>query len=62
MDIKNKYIDIQLYDSHIVYSIIISVYSAVKSKIFKCAEINILDVTVKYLDIATAYMGLLSHS
>ena len=47
MDIKKKYLDIQL---------VISGYLAVISKIFKCAEINIRDITVKYLDIATKYM------
>ena len=56
IDIKNEYLDIQLWDSHIIYPVVISEFLAVISKIFKCAEINILDVTVEYLDIATEYM------
>ena len=56
MDIKNEYLDIQLWDSYITYSVVIYGYLAVISKIFKCAEINILDDSVEYLDIATEYI------
>ena len=62
MDIKNDYLDIQLWESHIIYSVVISGYLAVISKIFKCAKMDILDVTAEDLDIATEYMRRLSHS
>ena len=57
MDIKNEYLDVERWNCHIIYSVVLSGYLAVISKIFKCAEINILDVIVEYLDIAIEYMA-----
>ena len=35
MDIQDQYLDIQLCDKHLMYSVLISKYLAVMSKIFK---------------------------
>ena len=61
MDNKNKYLVIQLYNGHIIYSVVISGYLAAISKICKCAEINFFDVTVEYLDILQLNITLKSY-
>ena len=67
--IQDQYLDIQLCDKHLIYSIEISKYSAVISEIFILTYFNILDseaeysdITVQYLDIKTEYIRCLSHS
>ena len=69
MDIHDQYLDIQLCDNDLIYSIEISKYSAVISEIFILIYLNILyseaeysDITVQYLDIKTEYIRCLSHS
>ena len=69
MDIQDQYLDIQLCDNLLIYSIEISKYPAVISEIFILTYFNILDseaeysdITVQYLDIRTEYMRCLSHS
>ena len=42
MDIRNRYLDFQLCDKHLIYSIEISEYSAVISDIFILSYFNIL--------------------
>ena len=58
MDIQDQYLDIHLCDKHLTYSVLISKYLAVISKIFIVNYFNILDSksecsdnTVQYLDI-----------
>ena len=43
MDIKDQYIDIQVRDKHLIYSILLSKYAALTSKIFKLTYFDILD-------------------
>ena len=69
LDIQDQYLDIQLCDNHLIYSIEISKYSALISEIFILIYFNILDseaeysdITVQYLDIKTEYIRCLSHS
>ena len=69
MDIQDQYLDIQLCDKHIIYSIEISKHSVVISEIFILIYFNILgseakysDIRVKYLDIRTEYKRCLLHS
>ena len=69
MDIQDQYLDIQLCNNHLIYSIEISKYSAVISEIFILTYFNILDseaessdITVQYLDIKTEYIKCLSRS
>ena len=42
MDIQDQYLDIQLYEEHLTYSVLISKYSAVLSKIFILTYFTIL--------------------
>ena len=69
IDIQDQYIDIQLCDKHLIYSVVISKYSAVISKIFLLTYFNILDskaeysdITIQYLDITTEYIRCQSHN
>ena len=69
MDIQDQYLDIQLCDKHLIYSIELSKYLAVISEIFILTYFNIWDsqavysdITVQYLDIKTEYIRYLSHS
>ena len=55
MDIQDQYLDIQLCDNHLTYSVLISKYSAVISKIFILTYFNISDSKAKCLDITTEY-------
>ena len=43
MDIQDQYLYFQLYDKYLIYSVLISKYSAVMSKIFMSTFFNILD-------------------
>ena len=55
--------DLFLYTQKNRYSgVILSRYSAAISKILRNSEINILDITTKYLDITTQYIKWQSHS
>ena len=54
--------DVQLWDSHLICSIVLSRCSTVISKILIFAYFNILDITAEYLDITTEYIRWLSHS
>ena len=69
MDIQDQYLDIQLFDNHLIKSIEISKYLAVISEIFILTYFNILDseteysdITVQYLHIKTEYIRCLSYS
>ena len=62
MDIQDQYIDIQLYDKHLTYSVLMSKYSAVISKTIILTYFNILDSKAERLDITTEYIRCLSHS
>ena len=69
MDIQDQYLDIQICDNHLIYSIEIPKYSAVISEIFILIYFIILDseaeysdITVQYLDIKTEYIRCLTHS
>ena len=54
--------DVQLWDSHLICSIVLSGCSTIISKILISAYFNILDITAEYLDITTEYIRWLSHS
>ena len=51
MDFQDQYLDIQLYDKHLIYSIKISKYSAAISEIFILTYFNISDSEAEYSDI-----------
>ena len=68
MDIQNEYLDIQLCDKHLIYSVAKFRSSAVISDIFILTYFNISDIkaeysdiTIQYLDIRTEYIRCLSH-
>ena len=50
--------DIQLWSSHLIYSIVISRYSSIISEILISAYFYILDITAEYLDITTKLLQL----
>ena len=61
--------DFQLWDEHLIYSVVIfrywsviSEHSALLSKKEKQVNMNILDITDKYLNIKTDYIRWLSHN
>ena len=54
--------DVQLWDSHLICSIVLSRCSTLISKILISAYFNILDITPEYLDITTKHIRWLSHS
>ena len=56
MAIQDKYLDIQLCDKHFIYSIEISIYSVVISKIFILIYFNNSDIIVQYVYIRTEYI------
>ena len=58
MDIQDQYLDIQLRDNHLIYSIEISKYSAVISEIFILTYFNILDSETEYSDIIFQYLDI----
>ena len=58
MNIQDEYLDIQLCDKHFIYSVVISKYSAVISKIFILTYFNILDRKAKFSDIAVQYLDI----
>ena len=51
MDIQDQCLDIRLCDKHLTYSVLISKYSALISKIFVLTYFNILDNKVNCSDI-----------
>ena len=55
MDIQDPYLDIQLCDKHLTYSVLISKYSAMMSKIFILTYFNIFDSTAECSDITTDF-------
>ena len=54
--------DVQLWDSHLICSIVLSRCSTVICKILISGYFNILDITPEYLDITTKHIRWLSHS
>ena len=60
--VTRRKMDVQLWDSHLICSFVLSKCSTVKSKILISAYFNILDITAEYLDITTEYIRWLSHS
>ena len=62
MNIQDQYLDIQLFDKHLPYSVLMSKYSAIISKIIILTYFNILDSKAERLDITTEYIRCLSHS
>ena len=54
--------DVQLWDSHLICSIVLSRCSTVISKMLISGYFNILDITAEYPDITTKYIRWLSHS
>ena len=48
--------DVQLWDSHLICSIVLSRRSTVISKILISAYFSILNITAEYLDITTKYI------
>ena len=44
MDIQDQYLDIQICDKHLIYSIVISGYSALIFEIAECKDINVLNI------------------
>ena len=54
--------DVQLWDSHFICSMVISRCSTVIFKILISAYFYILDITAGYLDITTKHIKWLSHS
>ena len=61
MDIQHQYLDFQLCDKHLTYSVLISKYSAVISKTFILTYFNILDSKAECPDITTEYIRCLTH-
>ena len=55
IETARRKMDIQILDSHLIYSVIISRYVAAISKIMTYLEIIVLDAAAEYLDIATKY-------
>ena len=51
MDNQDQYLDIQLYDKHLIYSIKIFKYSAATSEIFILNNLSISDSEAEYSDI-----------
>ena len=58
MDTQYQYLDIQLCEKHLRYSVLISKYSAVIYKIFVLTSFNILDHKAKCSDITVQYLGI----
>ena len=50
MDIQDQYLNIQLCDKHLIYSIEILKFSAIISEIFILIYFHISDSEVEYLD------------
>ena len=62
MDIQDQYLYIHVCDKYLTYSVLISKYSAIISKIFIFTYFDILDSKAECLDIRTEYIKCLSHS
>ena len=55
---QDQYVDIQLCDNHLIYSIGISKYSAIISEIFILTYFNTLDSEAEYSDIIVQYLDI----
>ena len=67
MDIQDQYLDIQLWDSRLIYSVVISRYLArdnlkIKSKIKILLYLNSYDIGAEFLDNRTEYIKWLYYS
>ena len=62
LNITRKKMDVQLWDSHLIFLIVLSRCSTVISKILISAYFNIVDITPEYLDITTKHIRWLFHS
>ena len=62
MNIQDQYLDIQLCDKHLTYSVLISKYLALISELFILTYSNILVGKAECSDITTEYIRCLSHS
>ena len=58
MDIKDQYLVIQVYDNHLIYSVVMPKYSAVISEIFIIINFNTSDNDAKYSDITVQYVDI----
>ena len=48
MDIRDQYLDIQLWDSHLIYSVVISGYLVVITRKFISVYSDISDITAEW--------------
>ena len=62
MDFQDQYLDIQLCDKHLIYSVLLSKYSAGISKIFMLNYCNILDTKAECSDITFQYLVITTDS
>ena len=60
IDIQDQYLDIQLRDKHLTYSVSISKYLAIMFEIFILIYFNILDNKAEGIDNTTEYIRCLS--